>query len=137
MASPWPSSMICRRASSRVAQCPPATATASEMMQAVHRIVVMSLLFVVVVAGDVTIALAAPDRANTPITKTEALAFTQAVNLRTSDLAGSTKFPPGESSQDISPGDGLHCGRLGRLRSRPVAREASLLVDNFELVFSG
>ncbi len=95
------------------------------------------LVLVALAAGGATIALAAPDRANTPITKTEALTFAQAVNLRASDLAGSKVFPSGESSEDSSPGDGLHCGRLGKLRSRPVAREASLLVDNYEFVFSG
>ncbi len=44
---------------------------------------------------------------------------------------------PGEPSEDSSPGDGLHCARIGKLRNRPLAREASLLNDHDELVVCG
>ncbi len=106
------------------------------MIGSVHRILAMSVIMAALASGQPTRALAVPDGANASIETAEALAFAQAVNLRASDLTGAMKLPAGEPSEDSSPAEGLHCGRIGTLRSRPLAREVSLLNDNDELVVS-
>lgn len=107
------------------------------MIGHVRRILTVSLILAALGGGHDARALAPPDSAIAAITKTEALAFAQAVNLRASDLEGAMRLSAGEPSEESSPGDGLHCGRIGELRSRPLAREASLLDDHDELVVSG
>ncbi len=58
----------------------------------VQRFAAFSIVLVALVAGGVTIALAASSSAGTLITKTQAAAFAQAVNLAASDLPGSSKL---------------------------------------------
>jgi len=57
----------------------------------IARIIAISLAVVALIAGGVTIALAGPGSSSTPITKAQAQAFAQAVNLRASDLPGAKR----------------------------------------------
>ena len=106
-----------------------------------QRIAALSIVLVALVAGGVTIALAASSSAGTLITKTQAAAFAQAVNLAASDLPGSSKLelphsvplPPGSSSERRSGStlaEALRCARADVVSHRPVDEDESLLEDS-------
>jgi hypothetical protein len=65
------------------------------MMGTVPRIVAMSLVLVALVAGGATNALGGSGSASAPITKTQAVAFADAVNLHAADMPGAATPSPG------------------------------------------
>ena len=89
----------------------------------------MSLVLAALVAGCLTSAVAASGIASTPITKAEAVAFAQAVNLRAGDLPGATELPAGHESTGASQDEEPRCARPRRMLRRPLYAEASLLSD--------
>ena len=105
------------------------------------RVAATWLVLVALIAGGVTIALAASSGAGTPITKTQAAAFAQAVSLTASDLPGSSKLelphsvplPPGSSSgrrSENTLAEALRCARADVVSRRPVDEDESLLEDS-------
>jgi hypothetical protein len=111
------------------------------MIVLVRGILTVSFVSAALAASGVTVALAGSGGAR-PITKAEAVAFTQTVNLRTSDLPGSTpwqlhgEFGPPAPATETQRLD-LQCGHRGRARGRAIAAEGSAVVDRYmELVGS-
>ncbi|MGA9284085.1 MAG: hypothetical protein WBV85_01450 [Solirubrobacteraceae bacterium] len=80
-----------------------------------------------------SVAIAEP----TPITKAQAQAFAQAVNLQASDLPGATALPEGvERSPEEPAKRELQCGQRGKELRRPLFDEASGLFDPAGLLAS-
>ncbi len=94
-----------------------------------HRIADISVVLVILIAGGVTIAVAGSGSASTKVTKAQAVAFAQAVNLRASDLPGAKTFPMGELSGHpigASREEQLLCSQ-SKVPSRRVGGAASAL----------
>jgi hypothetical protein len=106
------------------------------MIRPVLRRVALLLVLVALADGGVTIALARSGSGSTPVTKAEADAFAQAVNLRVSDLPGATAlhgaiFGPGAVQYEA-----LRCGRQGKLGVDPVGGGEAWLTDSQRSVAS-
>jgi len=100
------------------------------MIRPVRRIVATSLVFAALAAGGETVALAASG-ASTPISKAEAVAFVQAVNLRVSDLPGAEKSPLGVA---FTPNHSV-CARP-RTANHPIAVQGTSLIAPHGIVLS-
>lgn len=95
-----------------------------------------------VAAGGVAIAAAGSGSAAAPITKAQALAFAQAVNLRPSDLPGSEVFHQPEMGliegltreeqrpKAPSPAEAFPCAQVGKAGHHPVANATSTLTGS-------
>jgi len=98
-----------------------------------HRVAAISVVLVILIAGGVTIAVAGSGSASTKVTKAQAVAFAQAVNLRESDLPGAKAYSFGEHfersfehSIGASRDEELLCGQ-SKIPSRRVGGAASAL----------
>ena len=100
-----------------------------DKIRSVKPISVMSLVLVAVTAGSVRIAFAAPGNVGSPITKTEAIAFAQAVNLSASDLPGARQVTLPETEAKNALSKELRCARPGIVTHRPVGADTSTLLD--------
>jgi hypothetical protein len=117
-----------------------------EMIMLVRRIVVISLVVLVLLASGVVVALAASGGESTPISKTQAVAFAKAVNLRASDLPGAKRgeLPSYERRQNereaqVSWAKLVRCARHHLAAHRPidVGAPVSLLLDGPWIVGDG
>jgi hypothetical protein len=101
-----------------------------------RRIVAMSIVVVALIAGGVTVALAVSGSSSTPITKAEAEAFAQTVNLRASDLPGATSIKGEIFGPEAVQYEALKCGLQGRPGIVPVGGGESWLTDRRALADS-
>jgi len=82
-------------------------------------------------------ALAVPTGANTPITKVQAVAFAQAVNLKASELPEAEALPTSvEHTREEPAGRELRCGSHDKPFDRPLLDEASALYIPYGLLAS-
>jgi hypothetical protein len=92
-----------------------------------HRIVARLFILVVLVAGGVTIAAAGSGSASTSITKAQAVAFAQAVNLRAGDVRGLIVSGASHVAKGPLGGQGETCGIAA-----PVGTVAGMSSRTFE-----
>jgi hypothetical protein len=97
------------------------------MIGLVRRIVVISVVMLALFACEVVVALAASGGESTPISKTQAVAFAKAVNLRASDLPGAKRgeVPSYERAQNereaqVSWAKTVRCARHDLAAHRPI-----------------
>jgi hypothetical protein len=96
----------------------------------IARIIAISLAVVALIAGGVTIALAGPGSSSTPITKAQAQAFAQAVNLRASDLPGAKALKGAIFGSEAVQYEALKCGLQGRPGIVPAGGGELWLADS-------
>jgi hypothetical protein len=102
-----------------------------------HRIAAMSFVLVVLIAGGVSIALArSGGSTSTPITKAQARAFAQAVNLQASDLPGASALTGAIFGRGAVQYKALKCGLQGTAGIVPVGGGESWLSNSRALVGS-
>jgi len=111
------------------------------MIRLVQRIVVRSLALVVLAAVAMTIAVAESCGARAPITKAQAVAFAQAVNLRAGDLPGAEALPQSVnagSTESTSHVEVFSCGRKihSQIHSPYLGGASSLLADRYAFMAS-
>ena len=97
-----------------------------------------AIVFVLIVIVVGTVAAFALDRsagAKASITKAEAIAFAEAVNLRPSDVP-SGKAVPVVEPKGVMAGEQFVCDGRKTKPSHPIARKASLVADPYEYLAS-
>jgi hypothetical protein len=103
-----------------------------------YRLIVATVASLSLAGGVLSTALSEPTSASTPITKAQAVAFAQAVNLKVGELPGAEALPTAvERSREEPVERELRCGRHGKPLSRPLLSEASALIAPYGLLASG
>ncbi len=90
----------------------------------------VSLALIAIAAGGATIALASSVPAGKPITRAQADAFAQAVELQAGDLPGATPLKGAIFGSDAVQYEALRCGLQGRRGVVPVGAGESWLVND-------
>jgi hypothetical protein len=102
----------------------------------VRRIATLPLALAVLAAGGATVALAGSATAGKPVTRAQADAFAQEVELRASDLPGSTSLKGAIFGREAVQYEALKCGLQGRPGVASVGAGELWLADSHARVGS-
>jgi hypothetical protein len=100
------------------------------MIWSVLRRAALTFVLVAFAAGGLATAFARSASSGTPITKAQAEAFAQAVNLRASDLPGATSLQGAIFGPEAVQYQALKCGRQSKTEEAPVGGGESWLSDS-------